>query len=124
MSDSINSPSHYTQASAVIEPIDVLRHAPFDLGNALKYVIRAGHKGDAVIDLMKARKYLEWSMETYRHSSRPYDLFLAEHGLYLTKIERLQLTNPEDGFWSFVEELKRLINSELRQVDQEHHGRG
>lgn len=56
--DPVNHPAHYTQASPTVEPIDFLRYLPFSLGNALKYIIRAEHKGNAEQDLDKAVWYL------------------------------------------------------------------
>ena len=57
--DLINHPSHYTaggvEAIAVIEAWQL----GFALGNALKYIARAGRKGDRLEDLRKARWYLE-----------------------------------------------------------------
>lgn len=35
----------------------------FYLGNTVKYISRAGRKGDAVEDLEKAKQYLEWEIE-------------------------------------------------------------
>ena len=65
MSDQINHPSHYKQgrieAIEVIE--DVVSGAPepvagFLVGNALKYLLRAWHKGNAKQDLQKAEWYI------------------------------------------------------------------
>ena len=42
-----------------VECIDVAEAFNFNLGNVIKYVWRAGLKGDAVIDLRKARCYLQ-----------------------------------------------------------------
>ncbi len=58
--DPVNHPSHYTAHPAGIECIDVVEHMNFNLGNAIKYVWRAGLKSpDVVTDLKKARWYLE-----------------------------------------------------------------
>jgi len=38
----------------------------FHLGNVIKYVCRAGHKGDAIEDLEKAIHYLENEIENRR----------------------------------------------------------
>lgn len=56
--DLVNHPSHYSHPSG-IECIEVARHMNFNLGNALKYIWRAGAKGDAVTDLRKARWYID-----------------------------------------------------------------
>ena len=44
--DQINHPSHYTwiKDKVGIEVIDITRHLDFDLGNAIKYILRAGKK--------------------------------------------------------------------------------
>ena len=51
-------PEHYTALSP--EPIDVIEawELNFNLGNVVKYVARAGRKGDALEDLQKALWYL------------------------------------------------------------------
>lgn len=59
-SDMVNSPPHYAwlKDKCGIEVIDITRHLDFDLGNAIKYILRAGRKKDAVEDLKKAIWYL------------------------------------------------------------------
>lgn len=59
--DLINHPKHYTDQAITLEPIDYCRLLPFSLGNAMKYVFRAGHKkGESELkDLKKAQFYLE-----------------------------------------------------------------
>jgi hypothetical protein len=59
MNDPVNSPSHYTDVVPGIECIEVTRHFNFARGNAIKYVWRAGMKGDAIQDLRKAIYYIE-----------------------------------------------------------------
>ena len=44
MEDNVNHPRHYTGIHATVECIDVTRHLPFALGNAVKYIWRAGKK--------------------------------------------------------------------------------
>lgn len=59
MSDPVNHPTHY-MAGRRFEPIEVIVdwELTYCLGNVLKYVSRAGRKGDAIEDLKKARFYL------------------------------------------------------------------
>lgn len=57
--DPVTNPAHYTQHPSGVECITITRHMNFNLGNALKYIWRAGLKGDAVEDLRKAMFYLE-----------------------------------------------------------------
>jgi hypothetical protein len=55
----VNHPSHYN--SGKIEVIDAIEdwHLGFHLGNAVKYIARAEHKGKTIEDLQKARWYLD-----------------------------------------------------------------
>ena len=59
MTDAINHPPHYTSHPSGVECIQVTEHMTFCLGNAIKYIWRAGHKGDKIEDLRKARFYIE-----------------------------------------------------------------
>ena len=59
MNDAVNSPDHYTSHGSGIECIQVTEHMNFCLGNAVKYIWRAGLKGDSIEDLSKAIWYLE-----------------------------------------------------------------
>ena len=56
--DNVNSPDHYTRGG--IEVIDFIEAKEFNyhLGNAIKYIARAGHKADRLEDLQKAQWYL------------------------------------------------------------------
>ena len=66
--DNVNHPQHYTWLKELcgIEVIDITRHMNFCCGNALKYILRAGHKKDASLtdtekqieDLNKAIWYI------------------------------------------------------------------
>jgi len=73
MSDSVNHPSHYKGIAACphcngeIEAIVITERFNFNLGNSLKYILRAGKKSSAgksiqekeIEDLKKARWYLD-----------------------------------------------------------------
>ena len=52
-------PAHYRRFP--VEVIDIAEHLPFNLGNVVKYVARAGYKPDTdlLTDLEKARWYLD-----------------------------------------------------------------
>ena len=57
--DPIN-PNHYKSHPSGVECIQITEHMPFTLGNAMKYIWRAGLKHDTPIeDLKKARWYLD-----------------------------------------------------------------
>lgn len=59
--DAVNHPVHYGGADDTYEAIKVIEAwgLNFHLGNAVKYIARAGKKGDALEDLKKARWYLD-----------------------------------------------------------------
>lgn len=61
--DQVNNPVHYTSHPSGIECIEVTAHMGFCLGNVVKYVWRADLKGEGIIDLEKAMKYLEFEIE-------------------------------------------------------------
>jgi len=54
----VNHPNHYCAHPSGIECIEVTRHYNFNVGNAIKYLWRAGLKDDAVQDLEKAIWYI------------------------------------------------------------------
>lgn len=57
--DMVNKPPHYKDASGIeCKEITCHRKMPFSLGNAIKYLYRAGSKGDLLEDLKKAEWYL------------------------------------------------------------------
>jgi len=57
--DPVNHPAHYTQGG--IETIDFIeaKKLNYNLGNVVKYITRADHKGSRIEDLQKAKWYLE-----------------------------------------------------------------
>ena len=58
--DPINHPAHYTAHPSGVECIEITEHMGFCLGNATKYIWRAGLKTDNPIeDLKKARWYID-----------------------------------------------------------------
>lgn len=59
--DNVNHPKHYNSHPSGIECIDIARHHDFNIGNAIKYLWRAGLKGGEeklVEDLEKAIFYI------------------------------------------------------------------
>jgi hypothetical protein len=64
----VNHPDHYNQVPN-IECIQVVEWFNFNRGNAIKYIWRAGLKGDASVDLKKAIRYLEFELERMNQES-------------------------------------------------------
>lgn len=61
--DMVNHPPHYKQHPSGVECIQITEHMNFCLGNAVKYIWRAGEKGSKIEDLKKARWYLDREIE-------------------------------------------------------------
>lgn len=66
MRDVVNHPVHYTSHPSGVECIQVTEHMSFCVGNAVKYLWRAGLKGNAVEDLEKARWYVDREIQRLR----------------------------------------------------------
>lgn len=62
MSNAIN-PEHYNRLNP--QPKDVIRAwgLNFNLGSAVKYISRAGHKDDIVQDLKKAQEFIQFEID-------------------------------------------------------------
>lgn len=59
----VNHPAHYNMDPSGVECIEVVRHMSFNLGNAFKYIFRAGRKnlvGDAVESELKDLRKSVW----------------------------------------------------------------
>lgn len=68
--DPVNHPSHYCDGG--IETIDFIeaKQLPYHLGNAVKYISRAGKKDDELQDLRKARWYLDRYIQLREHENK------------------------------------------------------
>ena len=64
INDPVKHPSWYTEHPSGIECIEITQHMNFCLGNATKYIWRAGLKGEDMIqDLEKAKFYIDKEIE-------------------------------------------------------------
>lgn len=63
--EQVNHPTHYTSHPSGIEVIQITEHMGFCLGNAIKYIMRAGIKDPAKKqqDLEKAMWYIRREIE-------------------------------------------------------------
>lgn len=97
--DPVNHPTHYASEAKCsgcgepIECIDVVRHMGFDLGNAIKYLWRAGKKDAKVQDLKKAVWYIEDMIAELEGRKNPNVHRLSEQPIgYVTS-----MTNDDKG---------------------------
>ena len=60
----IERPAHYVEGRKY-EPKDVIRDwdLNFNLGNVIKYVSRTGRKDSKIVDLEKAKQYLQFEID-------------------------------------------------------------
>jgi hypothetical protein len=63
MTDPVNHPAHYTQHPSGVECIQITEHMNFCVGNAMKYLWRAGLKFDDIEDLKKSAWYINREIE-------------------------------------------------------------
>ena len=72
LSDMVNRPPHYFAPNG-LEVIDVIEafELNFRLGSAIKYLLRAGRKGDRLEDLEKARFYVAREIEREKAARAP-----------------------------------------------------
>jgi hypothetical protein len=61
--ETIHQPVHYTSSPSGVECIQITEHMNFCLGNVVKYIWRAGLKGQELEDLRKAAWYLSREIE-------------------------------------------------------------
>jgi len=65
LSNNVDHPNHYNEG---IEAIDVIESwdLNFNVGNVIKYMLRAPFKGEQIQDLEKAKWYLDRHIENVR----------------------------------------------------------
>lgn len=73
--DMVNHPAHYRQENPLYEPAKVIRAwgLPWALGDAVKYIARAGRKGNKAEDLRKAVWYLTDEIDALDPPPPPFD---------------------------------------------------
>lgn len=69
--DVVNQPKHYTSDPSGVECIQITRHRNFNIGNAIKYLWRAGLKDSSkhIQDLEKAVFYIQDEIERLKNVS-------------------------------------------------------
>ena len=113
MSDNVNHPEHYVKASVRVEPIDLLRYAPFDLGCAMKYLIRFDKKGKPVEDLQKASWYLKCVEESCEFNYEPYNAFFKSHAQLIFKFFPYAKVNNYPCYAEFIRAMRRYAEQAL-----------
>ena len=84
--EQVNHPKHYNSHPKGIECIDIIRHYTFDIGNAIKYLWRAGlkpemGKEDAEKEIEDLQKAL-WYVEDYKRKDHSDDVIKDENEMF------------------------------------------
>lgn len=78
MADNVNHPTHYTSHPSGVECIEITEHYSFCVGNAIKYLWRAGLKKDGTLDdidkeiedVQKAAWYVQRHLENLQKKKK------------------------------------------------------
>lgn len=125
MSDLVNSPEHYTKNAPTLEPIDIIRHAPFDMGSMLKYLFRAEYKGDPLLDYKKAQYYCLSALSSCQRGDlhKSYERFLTRQ---LHLIWKYPFYKNMRHFYvaprTFLTDSLSLIRAKIEEYEKERTG--
>ena len=70
MPDNVDHPKHYRSHPSGVEVIQITEHMNFNLGNAVKYILRCDLKGKPIEDLQEAIWYIEREIQRRQPSER------------------------------------------------------
>jgi hypothetical protein len=105
--DNVNHPKHYTSDPSGIECIQITRHRNFNIGNAIKYLWRAGLKDDANMSALE--KQIEDNNKAIWYitdeNKRLQELIVTPEPLRLCPVCNVQrIWNPIPTSWITCEE--------------------
>lgn len=109
--DMVNSPKHYTGYSMVVEPIIICKELSFCIGNAVKYIVRAGLKGTPEKELEDYKKagYYITAGATESISETALQVFnIVKDAFPEDKRHIIELLLNEDTMDAYVEVNKKI----------------
>jgi len=113
MGDAVNNPDHYQQFP--VEVIEITEHLNFCMGNAVKYILRADFKGNAIQDLEKARWYIDREIRRRKEQDDAVDQALED--LKVGDDPAVQWGDPETPTQKArAEAIRDLIEDDVIQV--------
>ena len=125
--DVVNSPSHYAEGRE-FETIDVIEDwgLGYHLGNAVKYISRAGRKDDILQDLKKAQWYLNREIENLELERAEAEGILYEYEVqeeFPVDYQDILEDQAWEDAWAAVEEARqaeqRLKDERIRALQNE-----
>ncbi len=123
--NNINHPKHYNSHVSGVEAIEICEHLSFNLGNAVKYLFRADHKGSAIDDLRKASWYIAREMngplgpryvdDFWRSQDRARDVVLADQSSLLSRVLETLLLATQSPTFSGMFSAHRMVVNEIAE---------
>lgn len=101
----VDHPKHYNVHPSGVECLEIVEHMNFCLGNAIKYIWRADHKENDIVDLKKAIFYLEREIKRRGPSEEE-------------RTRKSERCEPIQSNW--VAKLREADNQERRLSNSEH----
>jgi len=127
----VDHPAHYNSHPSGVEAIEIAERLSFNLGNAIKYLMRRKHKGRELEDLQKALWYTKREHERLSKSPRdvwPGSGILVEKAINVvaaedcpdmaTAIGLLALANWCDASSRLVFLAAELIEEEIQELSK------
>lgn len=121
MSNAIN-PEHYNRLNP--QPKDVIRAwgLNFNLGSAVKYISRAGHKDDIVQDLKKAQEFIQFEIDAIegaraeRKDKPKHEDFMDAmlSGLFGGSVGHIEITGKRNG--KTDEEIAEIVDKTIKDI--------
>ena len=121
MSNAIN-PELYNRLNP--QPKDVIRAwgLNFNLGSAVKYISRAGHKDDIVQDLKKAQEFIQFEIDAIegaraeRKDKPKYEDFMDAmlRGLSGGSVGHIEITGKRNG--KTDEEIAEIVDKTIKDI--------
>lgn len=125
--DPVNHPKHYNSHPSGIECIEIVRSFSFNMGNAFKYLWRAGLKDEKAQDIKKAIWYLKdevrYGQGNVYEENHPHNIQFSEIEKYFSENIRAALWliwKYSMGTATNIELLEavRFLEDELYDADQ------
>lgn len=121
MSNAIN-PEYYNRLNP--QPKDVIRAwgLNFNLGSAVKYISRAGHKDDIVQDLKKAQEFIQFEIDAIegaraeRKDKPKHEYFMDAmlRGLFGGPVGHVEITGKRNG--KTDEEIAEIVDKTIKDI--------
>ena len=115
--ETVDHPRHYNAHPSGVECIDVVEHLGFNVGNAIKYLWRAGQKGSAIEDLRKAKWYVARELWGSQRRAQSLDEGLVR--AFVDAETNIVIASIVDGLVSYALRGQQTLAPTLSLLDTE-----